>query len=286
MLLTNGMDRVVVKRFGSDSGVDLSWLDETMATSVSRDGQLFTFLETNRPGKTEPGYSLFVRNVDGSPPRLMGNGLAIAITPDGTRVVELTAGSVPALTVQPTGGGTRVILPRGEVVQYESHTVAISPDGSTVAFTGASRDGAARMWVQPLDGSAPPHALGEPGLHAAGYWLAYTPDGKNVVARARDDRLALVPLDGTSSRPIPRTEGAMLVTVREDGAIVCCSWGPNGLDAITPATGARTRIMSIPPAEVGARFLCWITATPDLSTILVSYEVVNNDLYVVSGETP
>jgi hypothetical protein len=50
---------------GEDAERDLSWLDWSLASDISRDGQTLAFTEAG--GGAGPGYSAYIRRMDGSP---------------------------------------------------------------------------------------------------------------------------------------------------------------------------------------------------------------------------
>jgi dipeptidyl aminopeptidase/acylaminoacyl peptidase len=66
---------------GEDAERDLSWLDWSLASDISRDGQTLAFTEAG--GGAGPGYSAYVRRMDGSPAVRLGEGVTQELSPDG-----------------------------------------------------------------------------------------------------------------------------------------------------------------------------------------------------------
>ncbi|HYB53085.1 MAG TPA: protein kinase, partial [Thermoanaerobaculia bacterium] len=66
---------------GLDKELDLSWLDWSLAASISRDGSMVLFDESGEGGGA--GYSVYVRKLDGTPAIRLGEGSAQTLSPDG-----------------------------------------------------------------------------------------------------------------------------------------------------------------------------------------------------------
>jgi len=93
----------------------------------------------------------------------------------------------------------------------EPASVAISPDGQTLAFVGTS-EGQSRLWLRPLN-TVIPRALPETDGARFPFW---SPDGRSVAFFA-DEQLKRIDIDGGSPRTLASAPGAV------GGA-----WGPDG----------------------------------------------------------
>src|SRR5262249_43496612 len=83
---------------------DLSALDWSRAPILSADGQTVIFSEEGEGGG--PGYSVFLRKLDGSAPTRLGEGEGLALSPDGKWVLTALVRSSPVeLVLLPTGAG-------------------------------------------------------------------------------------------------------------------------------------------------------------------------------------
>ena len=78
---------IVALLAGEDRQRDLSWLDWGTIRDVSPDGKMLLFEESGEGGG--PGYSVYVRNVDGSPAIRLGEGTGQSFLPDGKSVLAI-----------------------------------------------------------------------------------------------------------------------------------------------------------------------------------------------------
>src|SRR5262249_55577893 len=66
---------------------DLSWFDWSLVRDFSLDGKTVLFDESAEGGG--PNYSVYLRKTDGSPAVRLGDGAAMAISPDGKWVISI-----------------------------------------------------------------------------------------------------------------------------------------------------------------------------------------------------
>src|SRR5204863_8458778 len=65
---------------------DLSWLDWSVPTDMTRDGEMLLFGEAAEGGG--PGYSVYVRGTGGSPAVRLGEGFCQTFSPDARSVLS------------------------------------------------------------------------------------------------------------------------------------------------------------------------------------------------------
>ena len=110
------------------------------------------------------------------------------------------------LWIVPRAGGTAQRLTSGLGVESEP---AFSPDGKTIAFTGAY-DGNVDVFTVPTEGGTPKRITHHPESDQA---IGWTPDGKNIIFRStretysRFTRLFTVPAEGGLPKPLPLPMG-------------------------------------------------------------------------------
>jgi hypothetical protein len=173
---------------------DVSTLDWGLGPILSDDGKTLVYTEEGEGGG--PGYSVYLRRLDGSPPVRLGEGEARAISPDGKWVLATLIRTSPVqMVLLPTGAGSPRTLPEDKVSHDDA---AFLPDGHRILFVGHEPGRPPRVFVQDLEGGAA-RAITEEGVVGS----VVTPDGRNVVVRDPDGHLSLRPLDGGSARPVP-----------------------------------------------------------------------------------
>ncbi|PYQ56873.1 MAG: hypothetical protein DMF58_19695, partial [Acidobacteria bacterium] len=83
---------------------ELSWLDWSLAGDLTPDGKEVVFSEAGEGGGA--GYSVFIRNTDGSPAIRLGEGIGMAFSPDRQWVVAIVhSGSIGEVALFPTRAG-------------------------------------------------------------------------------------------------------------------------------------------------------------------------------------
>lgn len=170
---------------------ELGWFGWSNLRDISRDGHKILFEEEGDGGG--PNYTVFLRDTDGSPPVRIGEGLAIAISPDGKWVVTRPAKGGP-LNVVPTGAGESRQLTHDSVT-YQA--VRFFLDGKRLLAGGIEPGRGGRDYLIDLS-SGDSKPITPEGI--AGVLLS--PDEKSIVVRGSDRKQGIWPLDGSGFRPI------------------------------------------------------------------------------------
>jgi hypothetical protein len=168
----------------------LSWLDSSYAAGLSDDGKTLLINELFHD-------AIYLRKTDGSPAVPLGHGKALALSPDGQRVLALRVGPPSELVLLPAGAGETKVL---KTTGFESFVGgSFLPDGNRILFGGTENGHRPRLYVMDIgEGNARPVSpegveLGERPLN----WVS--PDGKLVFAGN-----FLYPIDGrTDPSPLP-----------------------------------------------------------------------------------
>ena len=190
MLISMGEDRaeIVALPPGAARERDLSWFNSSELADLSVDGRTLLFRE---------GDGIYTRPTDGADPKLLGEGRALALSPDGKWVLaqQDQPDGRPGLVLLPTGPGERKVLPSEDVDLY--YFANWFPDSQRFFYVASTKGGPRRSFVQDVAGSRARRILGD-GMMAT---LA-SPDGKNLAATSMDGHAFLCLADGTALEPL------------------------------------------------------------------------------------
>jgi serine/threonine protein kinase/Tol biopolymer transport system component len=261
---------------------ELSWLDNSLAADLSSDGQTLLIAESGEGGG--PGYSVYVRKMDGSPSVRLGEGDASGLSPDGKWAVAITARSEPAQIVMlPTGAGE----PRPFTHDQINHQRAFFfPDGKRVLFAGNEPGRGARLYVQDLAGGKP-QAITPEGIRLSRS-KPISPDGSSVIARGADGRVYLYPVSPGEPRPVPGLEpGEIPAQWSPDGkSLYVYRRGevPARVFRVDVATGKRELWKELQPGDAtGLEEVANVWLTPDGKSYVYNHIRTLSDLYLAEG---
>src|SRR5579859_2571096 len=172
---------------------DLSWLDYSVASDLSSDGQLLVFYEAGEGGGTQ--FSGFLRRTDGSPAVQLFDGVCGGLRPDGQEVICMDAEG--QLLEVPTKAGAIKPLPHDQIFHAGAFWF---PDGKRIFSFGREQDHGQRIYVRDLAGGQPRPITPE----GASFFLRLSPDATRLaVAMGADYRTMIYPVSGGEPRPVP-----------------------------------------------------------------------------------
>src|SRR5207302_10135397 len=93
-------------RFGAVGGKaerTLSWLDESLVADLSRDGRFLLFSEVGGGGGSRG--AIYLRPTGGGDAVRLGEGFALALSPEGTWARTMESRTPPRLILLPAGAG-------------------------------------------------------------------------------------------------------------------------------------------------------------------------------------
>jgi eukaryotic-like serine/threonine-protein kinase len=171
---------------------ELGWFGWSELRDISPDGRKILFEEEGDGGG--PNYTVFLRDTDGSPPARIGEGRAMAISPDGKWVITRAAKGGP-LNLVPTGAGEARQLTH-DAVTYENGRFL--PDGKRLLASGIEAGHGGRDYLIDVSSgdSKPVTPEGTAGVQVS-------PDGRSVAVRGPDGKRGIWPLEGGGFHPIP-----------------------------------------------------------------------------------
>jgi serine/threonine protein kinase len=259
---------------------NLSWWDWSLARDISGDGTRLLLTEYGEAAGVIPG--IYIRPMDGSPAARLGTGSAMALSPDGLRVLSVWDNR---LSLLPVGAGeVESFAPLG--LRYHPWA-GFFPDGRRIVFTGSEARRASRLYVQDVQGGRPMPITPE-GFRVASPG-AVSPAGDMVVAVGEGERLFLGSTNGTAPKPLRGSTPGEVVA----------RWDPSG-DAVfvfepwqMPARvfrlaldGRRELVTTLAPADVaGAVAIHRLVMTAGGEGYAYTLERQLSELYVATGFT-
>jgi Tol biopolymer transport system component len=182
----------------------------------------------------DTGRGLLVLDADGTTTRVadLASGFGAAtFTPDGSQVIYVAKDGI--YSVAADGGSPRRV---GEAIGYVS-TVAISPDGSQLAWFEGHGDAANSLWVGNVDGTDRHRIIGEDMAGRTPWSLQWSPDGTRLAFKRGHDRsFGVVNADGTDLSFVRSfatvgadgTETSVPAFVLDLGPLAGPYWSPDG----------------------------------------------------------
>ncbi len=260
---------------------DLSWLDQSQLTGLSRDGKSVLFSEQGEGGGNDG--SVYLRGTDGAPAARLGSGEALDLSPDGKwALTRLGRGPESKLILLPTAAGDPRPIPTGTLrVGWAGF---LPPDGKRIFVTASEPGHGVRGYVLDLAGG-PPRLVTPEGLTG----VAFSPDGASVAVAGPEGRAWIYPVNGGERRPIPGLERGEdpIQWSADGGSIFVARFGemPLPISRMNLATGKKELWKELLPADrAGVIRIESVSVTPDGQAWAYSYNrVTASDLYLVTG---
>jgi hypothetical protein len=250
---------------GAAKETNLSWLGESDAVDLSRDGRLLLFYDYNQA--SPKSFQTFLRKTDGSDATLLGEGKALALSPDQKWALVVRPHPAPHLALLPTGAGEVRDLPGGGST-FEYHWATFFPDGRRILIAAQERGKSPRSYVQDLSGG-PPRPFAEEGMRAA----LVSPDGSEIAGSTLEGLHLIYRAngEGRAHAIVGAEPGDFLITWSADGKSILVRGAeerPLTLYRIDLESGRRERWKVLAPPEM-AGFLEYgagpfgVRVTPD-----------------------
>jgi len=266
-------------RVGADTTErDLSWFDWTGVEDLSADGNLVLFDESGDAGG--PNWAVYLHRVrDGSTLRL-GEGHALALSPDGRFAATLIPTDRRHLKLVPVGEGQSRELSGGGI---EYQWARYFPDGQSLLVAGSDASGSMRLYQQPVAGGKPVALAPEVYLRN----VEISPDGKWIAGTGADSGLVTRSVEGGEVRPIATTLPLFPVGWSTDGrTLLARDFGriPVKVYRIDAATGHTKLWTEVGPTNLtGVQHILRLFYTPDERSYVYSFERSVAQLYLADG---
>jgi dipeptidyl aminopeptidase/acylaminoacyl peptidase len=281
VLMTAGSLRseVIGRLPGDTNERNLSWLDGSSYTELSRDGRHILFFEASE-------LATYLRPTDGGPPVRLFQGKGMALSPDGRWAVRVGGQHYTGrYQIMPTQAGEPRWIDTPKIAPWG---IRWFDDGKRLLLTGNEATKPIRAWVIDVE-TGVTRVITPEGV---GCWLV-SPDGRMAAcARPEGDEAWLYPVDAATPGTQPRRIGGFLAGDHmaqwsQDGRYVYVSAKqarPARVFRIDLQTGARELWREFAPANpIGVRGTIDPAITPDGATYAYSALRHLNDLYIVDG---
>jgi Tol biopolymer transport system component len=267
---------------GAEKETEMSWLDWGLPADITKDGSMILFDESGEGGG--PGFSVYIRKLDGSPAVRLGEGSAQALSPDGSQAaVIVRKGDVFQVVLYPTGAGQPRTIPVEGMILQQLGWLA---DGKGLLVEASEKGRGIRLYTMDLEGGKL-RAFSPEGYRLAS--LHVRPGAREVAVFGPDQKRYLYPIDGgeptviASLRPRENIAGwsadgkSLFVRLRDSSL-------PAVVESLDLATGKRERMREIRPADAsGVTGVGAVRVTPDGKAYAYSFVRNLADLYVVEG---
>jgi Tol biopolymer transport system component len=281
LLQASPRSRVMCQPPGASMERDLSWLDWSTAADLSANGKKLLFYEWGEGVAGNP--TVYLRNTNGGDAIRLGEGRALALSPDGRFALALQTGPPPTLVLLPTGPGEEKRLPASDLTEY--YSAAWFPSGKRILFFAAGSDAQPRSYVQDIDGGAA-RPIGDEIIQA----VLISPDEKLLAGIGSAGGYVLRPVAGGDARPIrgllPNDD---LIQWSADGRFLYVRGaGDSTLEffRVNLSTGRRELWKRIEPADpvgwIGIQPAA-VRMTPDGKSYAYSYWKTLTELYLVDN---
>ena len=259
---------------------DLSCLEASELKGISEDGRLIVANILGESGGAKG--SVYVRSTDGAPPVRLGDGSALAISPDGKWVSGFDSRDTASknFTLTPTGTGeVQSTAKRGIVLGWlgdRKYLLAGDDAGSpnTLRFFA---------WDARSDEVRPASPV-----HMPQSFPIISPDRRSYLTVGPDHNFNIYSVETGEGRPVPGlTEHDLPINWRADGRAIFLSTH-HDMNAMIPisvldlATGKRTAWKMVQPS-IPVDELSNLRITQDGRAYAYNYTYLRSELYVAEG---
>ena len=263
---------------GATTEKEVSWRDWSVPTDISADGNTVLFDEEGV--ESGPTYTVAVRDMRGSPPIPLGQGMAGHLSPDGKWASTIVSNA--HLLLLPTGAGTAKQMDPSDIQQYW-HGASWMPDSKQIVFSANRPGHAVQCFAQDIDGGKPRTVTPE-GVT----FCLISPDGKLIAGNGLTGGGGwLYPVEGGQPHPIPGLQaGETFVWTSDPRWLYVYQWNqaPAKVYRLNALTGQRQLFREMtPPDLAGLHGISHIYFSTDGRAYVYSYTRLLSELYLVKG---
>jgi len=258
---------------------DLSWFDWSRAVDVTPDGRLLLFDESGEGAG--PRYSTYVHRTKTGENVRIGDGLAMALSPDGRWAASLIVRDPGKLLLQPVGAGeSKTILGGG--VEYL--WVRFFPDSTRLLVSGREPGKSPRLYVQALAGGKPEPLSADIPAESA----VLSSDGESIAALHPNGKLSIYPISGGDARVLDLPEPMLPIAwTRDSQWIFAYGKGlalPMPIFRVNVKTGHAEPWKQVAPVDrEGVTMLAHVLVAQDGKSYYYSHHRNLSELFIVDG---
>ena len=263
---------------------DLSVFDSSVLADLSDDGRAILSTEIGEGGGSS--YSVYLRRDPSSAAVRLGDGLALALSPDGGYALALIPGARSELIAYPTHAGTALHITQPSAGDWRGAT--FFPDGRRLVVARREASHGLRLFVQDFPGGIPRPLGSERVLlsHLQGFPIS--PDGKWIAAIGLDERLTLYSAEDGRVEQLPfLPPGCVPIRWLNDGRsllVYRMDQQPLRVLKVDVSAGQVRAFLEIRVQDAdGLQGFPSVRFTPDGRGYAYSYARFLDDLYVVKG---
>jgi eukaryotic-like serine/threonine-protein kinase len=258
---------------GESGEKDYSWHESSFAKALTSDGKMLLFDE----GGEGAFHTVYVRATDGSPAKRIGEGRAMAISPDGRWVATNSNERGSDVVLVPTGPGDSRIL---NTAGHRFAEATFLPDGKRILLVG---DGGPVFVADLTTGKLEPVA--PDGVECG----PVSPDGKRTACTGQGGAGSRIyPIDGGAPRPVAglEPEESVIQWSSDPEVVFAGAYREKKIRIVRLdlGTGRREPWREIAPDDPAALAnpLYYFAMTPDGKAYAYSPWRVPSDLYLVN----
>ncbi len=260
---------------------DLSWFELSELGDLSADGRWILFTETGEGGGER--RAVYLRGTDGSPAVRLGDGMALALSPDGRWALARNATEPKRVFLLPTGAGEPRALPPTPIT-YVLKTYWL-PGGKQILINGPEPGKGDAIYVIDVGAKAArPLPLTDGGV----LLFPPSPDGSRVATWSGTAGVRIYPLGGGEPRTVPGASPLDLpIQWRADGRALYLGRQARGgrfrIDEVDLATGRRAQWKELRTADPAGAWIDDFRMTPNGEAYAYNSLNTLSTLYLVEG---
>jgi eukaryotic-like serine/threonine-protein kinase len=261
---------------------NLTWLDWSRVADLSPDGTVVLFDEEGVAAG--PEYAIYVHHLGEGSTMRVGEGTAMALSPDGKAVLAGGTRDRTRLRLLPLGHGAVRDLPS---TGLEYQWVRFFPDGSRLLALASEPGQPLRLYVLAINGGKPIPVTPPTVTRTA----AVSPDGKQIALLTASGKFMIYPAEGGLGREVP-TEGVIgpLLWSADDWIYVqhlgAYTQIPTHLSRFHLASGRLEPWTDIRPADtLGVNAITKVMVSQNARTVVFNYRRALSELFVATPST-